>query len=73
MPSRIAFSPDENTVDVANCDAESPIWMAYDAGPEGLTGARVFVDLTGEPGPGCPDGLKVDLQGDVFATGPGGV
>ena len=35
--------------------------MAYDAGPDGLTGARVFADLTGEPAPGCSDGLKVDL------------
>ena len=23
--------------------------------------------------PGVPDGLKVDLQGNVFCTGPGGV
>jgi gluconolactonase len=23
--------------------------------------------------PGVPDGLKVDLQGNVFSTGPGGV
>ena len=72
-PNGIAFSPDENTLYVANCDAENPIWMAYDVGPDGLGGARIFADLTGEEGPGCPDGLKVDLQGNVFATGPGGV
>lgn len=72
-PNGIAFSPDEDILYVANCDAENPVWMAYDVGSEGLSGARVFADLTGEEGSGCPDGFKVDVQGNVFATGPGGV
>ena len=72
-PNGIAFSPDENTLYVANCDSAAPLWMAYDVGADGLSGARVFADLTGQEGSGCPDGLKVDLAGNVFATGPGGV
>jgi len=31
-----------------------------------------FTELMGKL-PGSPDGLKVDRQGDLFATGPGGV
>ena len=72
-PNGIALSPDESTLYVANCDADAPLWMAYDVGADGLSAARVFADLTGQEGPGCPDGLKVDLGGNVFATGPGGV
>ncbi len=72
-PNGIAFSPDESTLYVANCDADAPLWMAYDVGADGLSAARVFADLTGQEGSGCPDGLKVDLGGNVFATGPGGV
>ncbi|MDE0083956.1 MAG: SMP-30/gluconolactonase/LRE family protein [Gammaproteobacteria bacterium] len=72
-PNGIAFSPDESTLYVANCEADAPLWMAYDVGADGLSAARVFADLTGQEGSGCPDGLKVDLGGNVFATGPGGV
>jgi gluconolactonase len=37
---------------------------------------RIFYDATPLVGPehkGLPDGLKVDAEGHVFATGPGGV
>ena len=72
-PNGLAFSPDENTLYVANSDASRAVWMAYDVGPDGLTNARVFLDVTGHPDPGGADGLKVDRDGHLFATGPGGV
>ena len=34
---------------------------------------RVFADVTAEKEDGLPDGMKVDSQGNVYATGPGGV
>jgi gluconolactonase len=37
-----------------------------------LTNSRILVDMASED-PGVPDGLKVDLQGQVLCTGPGGV
>jgi sugar lactone lactonase YvrE len=37
-----------------------------------LTNSRIPLDMASED-PGVPDGFKVDLQGNVFCTGPGGV
>ena len=75
-PNGIAFSPDEKTLYVANSDPERAIWMAYDVSAEGtIENERVFYDATALVGQekGLPDGLKTDLQGNLFATGPGGV
>ena len=30
-------------------------------------------DVTAEEAEGAPDGMKVDMSGNLFATGPGGV
>jgi gluconolactonase len=37
--------------------------------------SRIFYDVSASMGkmPGAPDGLKVDKNGNIFATGPGGV
>ena len=77
FPNGIALSPDERTLYVANSDAQRAIWMAYDLAPDGsISRGRVLFDAT----PlvrrglrGAPDGMKVDRQGNLFATGPGGV
>lgn len=76
-PNGIAFSPDEEVLYVANSDPENAVWMAYDVNDDGeLENERVFYDATdqvSDDNPGLPDGLKVDPDGNVFATGPGGV
>lgn len=75
-PNGIAFSPDEKTLYVANSDPERAIWMAYDLQEDGgITNGRVFYDVTDQVGsePGLPDGMKVDREGYIYATGPGGV
>ncbi|MFY0685772.1 MAG: SMP-30/gluconolactonase/LRE family protein [Cyclobacteriaceae bacterium] len=75
-PNGVAFSPDEKTAYVANSDPKMAIWKAFDVGEEGLfTNGRLFFDATDRvpTDKGLPDGLKVDDQGNVFATGPGGV
>ncbi len=76
-PNGIAFSPDERTLYVANSDPADPIWMAYDVvDDDTLANGRVFFDashLVAEGRRGLPDGLKVDVAGNLFATGPGGV
>ena len=73
-PNGLAFSPDEKTLYVANSDPEKKLWMAYDVAANGtLSKGRVFFDVTAEKEDGLPDGLKVDTQGNVYCTGPGGV
>lgn len=75
-PNGIAFSPDEKTLYVANSDPERAIWMAYDLDENGLLlNERLFYDATQlvATEKGLPDGLKIDAQGHLFATGPGGV
>jgi gluconolactonase len=72
-PNGIAFSPDEKTLYVSN---STGAWMAYDVRPDGRVGrGRVFADPRGwrREGEGGPDGLKVDREGNVWATGPAGV
>ena len=73
-PNGIALSPDEKTLYVANSDPNRKLWMRYDVVSGGTAGnGRVFADVTAEKEDGLPDGMKVDAQGNVYATGPGGV
>lgn len=75
-PNGIAFSPDEKTLYVAQSDPENAIWKAFDVRDDGtIENGRVLLDVTEllKTRPGNPDGLKVDKQGVLFATGPGGV
>ncbi len=75
-PNGLALSPDEKMLIVANSDPDKAIWYAFDVTPEhALSNARILYDATaaGRNEPGLPDGLKFDGQGNLFATGPGGV
>jgi gluconolactonase len=76
FPNGIALSPDEKTLYVANSDPKKAIWMAFPMKDDGTIGpGRVFADVTSSVGSkkGSPDGMKVDANGNLFATGPGGV
>lgn len=73
-PNGIAFSPDYQTLYVANSEETHRYWMAYDVNDDGtVSNGRVFADVTEEPAAGLPDGMKVDQMGNIYATGPGGV
>ncbi|MET2984062.1 SMP-30/gluconolactonase/LRE family protein [Aureibaculum conchae] len=75
-PNGIAFSPDERTVYIANADWKHAIWIAADVDEDGdISNGRLFFDATGNAPKekGHPDGLKVNKNGIIFATGPGGV
>jgi len=75
-PNGIAFSPDEKTLYVANSDGKDPIWRAFPVKKDGSLGTpKAFFDSSKDDRipRGGGDGLKVDVQGNVFATGPGGV
>ncbi|HIG26983.1 MAG TPA: SMP-30/gluconolactonase/LRE family protein [Verrucomicrobiales bacterium] len=75
-PNGIAFSADEKTLFVANSDGRDPIWRAFPLQEDGNLGTpKPFFDASKDDriSQGGGDGLKVDVQGNVFATGPGGV
>jgi gluconolactonase len=75
-PNGIAFSPDEKKLYVAQSDPQAPLWKVFEVKADGtLDEGRTFFDATtlAKTRKGLPDGLKVDVAGNVFATGPGGV
>jgi gluconolactonase len=72
-PNGLAFSPDENTLYVA--DTRRRHVRAYQMQANGTIAketSRVFVDLGGTE-PGVPDGIKVDAEGNVYSGGSGGL
>ena len=71
-PNGLAFSNDGKILYVANSENPSAYYR-YDVKPDGTVGPRqLFADLSKESGDGVPDGLKVDSQGNVWASGQGG-
>jgi gluconolactonase len=76
-PNGIGLSPDGKTLYVANSDPALAIWKAFPVKDDGTLGeGKLFFDSTEDVKagkPGLPDGLKVDVKGNVFATGPNGV
>lgn len=72
-PNGIAFSPDEKYLYVNNSEPKK-IWMRYRVKPDGgLADRKLLYDATGDPRPGSPDGMKVDMEGNIYSAGPGGV
>ncbi len=75
-PNGIGFSPDGTTLYVANSDGRDPVWRAFPVKQDGNLGEpRPFFDSSKDDRipTGGGDGLKIDVLGNVFATGPGGV
>jgi gluconolactonase len=78
-PNGIGLSPDEKTLYVANSHAARPVIMAFDVKPDrSVANPRIFFNgaelLAKKPDlKGSFDGMAIDKQGNLFATGPGGV
>lgn len=75
-PNGIGFSPDGKWMYVSNAVSTRPIWMAYPVMADGSIGpGREFANARAwvREGEGVPDGLKIDLDGNLFAAGPGGI
>ena len=72
-PNGIAFSPDEKYLYVDNSEPKK-IWMRYRVLPDGtLTDPKLLYDATADRRAGGPDGMKVDVEGNIYSAGPGGV
>lgn len=76
-PNGVVLSPDGSTLTVANSDPEKALWMSWPVLEDGGLGeGRVTFDATpfvSEERPGLPDGMTVDSEGRIYATGPGGI
>jgi len=73
-PNGVAFSPDEKFLYVTNWDERKKVVMRYPVKADGtLTAGSVFFDMTSAPGEEALDGMKVDAEGHLFVSGPGGV
>jgi len=73
-PNGIAFSPDERYLYVGNWDPARKVVMRYPVRPDGTLGAgTVFFDMTAAPGEDAIDGIKVDVAGNLYVSGPGGL
>ncbi len=83
LPNGLMFSPDESILyindSVGVLRREDNMFLsighirAFDVQPDGtLTNDRVFSELRSDRS-GIPDGMKVDVEGNVYCTGPGGL
>lgn len=75
-PNGLALSPSGRTLYVSNADTQRPVWMAYDLMADGsVASSRVLYDgraLVAQAA-GVPDGMDIDVQGNLFAAAPGAV
>jgi gluconolactonase len=73
-PNGLAFSPDERYLYVGNWDPERKVVMRYELDAAGaVADARVLFDMTHADGEDAIDGLKVDVAGNLYVCGPGGI
>lgn len=70
-PNGLCFSPDEKLLYV-NCSRQRLI-RVYDVNADGTVGkGRLFFQYDSSER-GVPDGMKCDIEGNVYCTGPGGI
>jgi gluconolactonase len=84
-PNGIAFSPDEKYLYVGNwydanlytngkADEKKIVVMRFEVNADAtVSNGKVFFDMTGAKGEDAIDGIKVDQQGNLYVSGPGGL
>ena len=71
QPNGLCFSLDEKRLFIN--DTPRKHIRVFDVQADGgIANGRVFGETTGDA-PGAPDGMKIDCEGHVYCTGPGGV
>jgi gluconolactonase len=71
-PNGLAFSPDERVLYVANTRFAMYIHAIELDSAGNMVRRRIFADMSSDETEGVPDGMKVDVEGRVYCTGPGG-
>lgn len=73
LPNGIAFSPDGKTLYISNSGPKMFV-MKYPVGEGGALGnGKKFIEYQDDSAASVPDGMKVDVAGNVWTSGPGGV
>jgi gluconolactonase len=74
-PNGIALFPNEKRLIVASSDPAQPNWYVWEVEGDQLINGTIFHSAADHDPTwqGLPDGLKIDAQGYVYATGPGGI
>ncbi len=73
-PNGIAFSSDEKYLYIGNWDEKKKTVYRYEVEKDGtLKNGKLFFDFTGFEGEDAIDGVKVDVEGNVYVSAPGGL
>jgi len=73
-PNGIAFSPDEKYLYVGDWDEKKKVVMRYEVQTDGsLKNGKLFFDMTSAGTEDALDGMKVDKEGNLYVSGPGGL
>jgi gluconolactonase len=71
-PNGLSFSPDEKYL-YAN-GSQNKYVRRYDVQPDDtLTNSQMFIDMSSDKAGGITDGMKVDIKGNVWESGPRGI
>ena len=72
-PNGLSFSPVESQMYIA--DSGARLIRRYTVFADGILSSEgeLFVDMSSDSRAGVPDGLKVDTEGRLWTTGPGGI
>jgi gluconolactonase len=71
QPNGLCFSHDESRLFVN--DTERQHVRVFDVAPDGaLSRSTIWAGTTGE-GAGAPDGMKLDVESNLYTCGPGGI
>lgn len=77
LPNGLAFSADERVLYVNDTYRRHirafDLELTWNTWRPNLGSDRVFCDMSSDPRAGAPDGMKLDSEGNVWCTGPGGV
>jgi gluconolactonase len=73
-PNGIALSPDQKYLYLGNWDQQKKTVYRYEVNEEGtLKNGKLFFDFTNFKGEDAIDGIKVDVEGNLYVSAPGGL